>query len=143
MANVRLVNANDVYLASVPAVTWTGPLQIFHKGQWRHVCSTANFNRQNAQLACKQLGLAFENGIVANNTPIVGGEWVSQISCGENTNHLGQCVPEKDSLSCPGAQAKQIQCGSEDPTLKGDWNLKMVTPDRVFSHGVKGRLEVR
>jgi hypothetical protein len=81
---------------------------------------------------------------VRNDTPIVGEvSWVSQISCGENAALIGQCVPANDSLSCPGAQARQIQCGNEDPNLKGHWSAKMETPDRVFSRVVQGRLEVR
>ena len=72
---------------------------------------------------------------------------MSQISCGDqgqrNAKLLCQRVPENGSLSCPGAQARQIECGSEDPALNGHLILEMVTSERVFSHGVEGRTEAQ
>jgi len=117
---------------------------VFKNERWRYICGTANLTFAMVENICSQVGLS--GGEINPNAAVSGaGEtfWVEQVDSNGEREWLQNTVDEFDNFTCGSNNAKQITCGNVDLKARKMWGAKLVTPDKVFTEGIAGRLEVK
>ena len=97
---VRLVNGPTKY---------EGRVEVYHNNRWGTVCDD-NWNIQNAQVVCRQLGLggAITSTYYGRGT---GKIWLDDVECTGNETSLGNCEHEGwGDHNCGHREDIGIQC---------------------------------
>ncbi len=90
---------------------WEGRVEVFHNDQWGTICSNNQWDLNDGEVACRQLGLGNAQVVYSNSKfgPGTGPVWLSYVLCGGSEHRLENCsFPSWTS----GAQCSQFQHAS-------------------------------
>nr|XP_054748404.1 soluble scavenger receptor cysteine-rich domain-containing protein SSC5D-like [Lytechinus pictus] len=127
--NIRLQDGGPTY----------GRLEILYNGEWGTVCDD-NFGLEDAQVACRELGLdSLLTSVYGGSRygPGTGQIWLDEVECTGSESRLASCSHnDYGSHDCSHSEDVGIVCGSTTDSVIGG-ELRLVNGDSNY-----GRLEI-
>lgn len=89
-----------------------GPVQVYHKGRWGYICGDVSWDKNDAEVVCRQLGFdgAKSNSTtekIKKNVPF----WLQEVNCRGNEPLLSLCLHRGWGISnCPQNHLAVAEC---------------------------------